>query len=151
MSLTFRDATRADLKTILQLSFDGAAAPGLVAQPEPDNPKTLAAFDAIAADPNHRLIVAERDGEIVGTVQISFLPGLANNGAWRGQIESVHIRADQRGKGLGGEMMTWAIARCREKGCALVQLTSNKLRTDAHRFYERLGFKKTHEGFKLTF
>ena len=133
------------------MSFDGAAAPGLVHPPEPDNPRTLAAFDAIRSDPNHRLVVAERDGEIVGTVQISFIPGLANNGAWRGQLENVHIRADQRGKGLGGEMIEWAIKRCRKKGCAMVQLTSNKLRTDAHRFYERLGFKKSHEGFKLTF
>ena len=149
MPLIYRDAERADLKTILQLSFDGAAAPGLVQTPEPDNPQTLAAFDAIQSDPNHRIIVAEHDGEIVGTVQISFLPGLANNGAWRGQLENVHIRGDQRGKGLGGEMIEWAVERCREKGCAVVQLTSNKLRTDAHRFYERLGFKKSHEGFKL--
>ncbi len=149
MPLTFRDATRADIGVILMLSFEGAAAPGLVVPPEPDSPGTLAAFTAIAADPNHRLIVAERDGEVVGTLQFSFLPGLANNGMWRGQLENVHIRADQRGKGLGGEMVAWAVARCRERGCAVVQLTSNKLRSDAHRFYERLGFVKSHEGFKL--
>ncbi len=149
MPLTFRDAARADIATILTLSFEGAATPGTVETPEPDNPATLSAFEAIAADPNHRLIVAEEDGLIVGTLQISFIPGLSRNGQWRGQIENVHIRADRRGNGLGGEMMEWAIARCRERGCALVQLTSNKLRTDAHRFYERLGFERSHEGMKL--
>jgi ribosomal protein S18 acetylase RimI-like enzyme len=151
MPLTFRDARRADIAQILQFSFDGAAAPGMVPPPEPDNPGTLAAFDAIRNDPNHRLVVAEQDGEIVGTIQVSFLPGLANNGLWRGQLENVHVRADKRGLGLGGEMVQWAVARCRERGCAVVQLTSNKLRTNAHRFYERLGFQKTHEGFKLKF
>ena len=149
MTLSFRDATRDDIGFILQLSFDGAAAPGLNAAPEPDNPSTLAAFDAISADPNHRLIVAERDGQRVGTLQISFVPGLANNGLWRGMLENVHIAAAERGRGLGGEMVGWAIERCRERGCGVVQLTSNKLRKDAHRFYERLGFAKSHEGFKL--
>lgn len=149
MPLTFRDATRADLAAILDLSFAGAAAPGLVVEPQPGHPNTIAAFDAINADPNHRLVAAELDGDIVGSVQISFIPGLANNGMWRGLIENVHIRADRRGQGLGGQMIEWAIERCREKGCSVVQLTSNKLRKDAHRFYERLGFTASHEGFKL--
>jgi GNAT superfamily N-acetyltransferase len=149
MPLAFRDATRADIAIILDLSYRGAAAPGMVPEPEPDSPNVLAAFDALACDPHHRLIVAEIDGEVVGTMQITFLPGLANNGLWRGQIENVHVRADRRGRGYGGEMVQWAIARCREQGCGIAQLTSNKLRTDAHRFYERLGFTKSHEGFKL--
>jgi len=149
MPLTFRDATSADLAAILELSFTGAAAPGLVAEPQPDHPGTRAAFEAIEADPNHRLVVIEQDGAIVGTIQISFLPGLANNGRWRGQLENVHIRADKRGQGLGTRMIEWAIARCHEKGCGVVQLTSNKLRGNAHRFYEQLGFEKSHEGFKL--
>jgi GNAT superfamily N-acetyltransferase len=149
MTLTFRDATRADLPIVLQLSYDGAAAPGLAAVPEPDSPSTIAAFEAIKADPNHRVLVAEEDGEVVGTIQISFLPGLANNGAWRGQLENVMVRSDKRGNGVGGRMVAWAIERCRERGCATVQLTSNKVRKDAHRFYERLGFAKSHEGLKL--
>lgn len=149
MPLIFRDATIQDLPVVLQLSYDGATAASPVAKPEPDNPATLAAFDAIAADPNHRIIVAESEGEVVGTIQISFLPGLANNGAWRGQLENVQIRGDRRGQGLGAQMVEWAVARCRERGCAVVQLTSNKFRKDAHRFYERLGFAKSHEGFKL--
>ncbi len=149
MPLSFRNATRDDIAIILTLIYQGAAAPGLVAAPEPDAPATLAAFDAICRDPNQRLVVAEIDGAVVGTLQLAFLPGMANNGAWRGQIESVHIRSDRRGEGLGSEMVRWAVERCRERGCAMVQLTSSALRTDAHRFYERLGFSRSHVGFKM--
>jgi GNAT superfamily N-acetyltransferase len=150
--LIFRDATPADLATMLMLSHAGDARG---ADTPPLDPQTLsdpryrAAFDAITADPNHRLIVAERDGEVVGTLQISFIPGLPRLGMTRGVLENVHIRADQRGNGLGSQMVQWAIQRCREAGCGMVQLTSNKVRLDAHRFYEKLGFAKTHEGFKL--
>jgi len=108
------------------------------------------AFEAIDADPAHLLLVAESGGEIVATMQLSFLPGLARRGALRAQIEAVRVRADQRGSGLGGELMIWAIEEARRRGCALVQLTSDKRRTDAHRFYERLGFVASHEGFKLA-
>ena len=108
------------------------------------------AFEAIDADPAQLLLVAESGGEIVATMQLSFLPGLARRGALRAQIEAVRVRADQRGSGLGGELMIWAIEEARRRGCALVQLTSDKRRTDAHRFYERLGFVASHEGFKLA-
>ena len=108
------------------------------------------AFEAIDADPAHLLIVAESGGEIVATMQLSFLPGLARRGALRAQIEAVRVRVDQRGSGLGGELMIWAIEEARRRGCALVQLTSDKRRTDAHRFYARLGFVASHEGFKLA-
>ena len=108
------------------------------------------AFEAIDADPAHLLIVAESGGEIVATMQLSFLPGLARRGALRAQIEAVRVRADRRGSGLGGELMIWAIEEARRRGCALVQLTSDKRRTDAHRFYARLGFVASHEGFKLA-
>jgi GNAT superfamily N-acetyltransferase len=108
------------------------------------------AFEAIDAAPAHLLIVAESGGEIVATMQLSFLPGLARRGALRAQIEAVRVRADQRGSGLGGELMIWAIEEARRRGCALVQLTSDKRRTDAHRFYARLGFVASHEGFKLA-
>ena len=151
-TLTFRDATPADIPTMLRLSHAGDARGTDTPPLDPatlDDPRYRAAFDAIAADPAHRLIVAERDGEVVGTLQISLIPGLPNFGMKRGLIENVHIRADQRGNGLGTQMMQWAIERCREAGCGLVQLTSNKVRHDAHRFYERLGFQRSHEGFKL--
>ncbi|WIY51812.1 GNAT family N-acetyltransferase [Devosia sp. YIM 151766] len=150
--LTFRDATPADIPTLLQLAHAGDAR-GADAPPlDPaslNDPRYRAAFDAISADPNHRLIVAERRGEVVGTLQISFIPGLPRFGMKRGMLENVHVRADQRGNGLGSEMVQWAVARCREAGCGLVQLTSNKVRLNAHRFYEKLGFEQTHMGFKL--
>ena len=86
---------------------------------------------------------------MAGTFQLSFLPGLARRGALRAQIEAVRVAAGARGGGLGAAMMTWAIDESRRRGCALVQLTSDKSRTDAHRFYQRLGFTATHEGMKL--
>ncbi|QDZ11049.1 GNAT family N-acetyltransferase [Devosia ginsengisoli] len=151
-ALTFRDATPADIATIVGLSHAGDARGTDTPPLDPAtlaDPRYRAAFDEILADPNHRLIVAERDGEVVGTLQISFIPGMPNFGMKRGLLENVHIRADQRGSGLGTQMVQWAIERCREASCGLVQLTSNKRRLDAHRFYEKLGFTKSHEGFKL--
>lgn len=150
--LTFRDAAPADIATILTLGHAGDARGKDTPPLDPatlHDPRYRAAFDEIAADPNHRLIVAERGGEVVGTLQISIIPGLPAFGMKRGMLENVHIRTDQRGSGLGTQMLQWAIERCREGGCGLVQLTSNKVRSDAHRFYERLGFVKSHEGFKL--
>jgi GNAT superfamily N-acetyltransferase len=85
----------------------------------------------------------------VGTVQLSFLPGLARRGALRAQLEAVRVRADQRGRGVGAAMIGWAIEEARRRGCALVQLTSDKSRPDAHRFYAGLGFVASHEGLKL--
>lgn len=117
---------------------------------EPLNPAYLAAFDAIVADKNQLLVVALLDRTVVGTMQLSFIPGLALTGSWRGQIESVRIRQDHRDTGLGQTMLEWAIDRCRERGCRIVQLTTDKSRKDAHRFYERLGFEATHEGYKIN-
>jgi GNAT superfamily N-acetyltransferase len=150
--LTFRDALPADIATIITLSHDGDARGKDTPPLDPatlSDPRYRAAFDEITADPNHRLVVAERDGEVVGTIQISIIPGMPRFGMKRGLLENVHIRADQRGSGLGTQMVAWAIEHCRDAGCGLIQLTSNKLRLDAHRFYEKLGFTKTHEGFKL--
>ena len=108
------------------------------------------AFEAIDADPAHLLLVAEADGQVVATMQLSFLPGLARRGALRAQIEAVRVHADRRGSGLGRAMVTWAIAEAQRRGCALVQLTSDKQRPEEHRFYSRLGFVASHEGFKLA-
>lgn len=115
----------------------------------PLDPGYGAAFDAIHADPNQMLVVAELDGRIVGTLQLSFLAGLSHRGAWRGQIEAVRIAGELRGQGLGGELIDWAVAECRARGCKMAQLTSKGDRLDAHRFYERLGWDKSHAGFKL--
>jgi GNAT superfamily N-acetyltransferase len=109
-----------------------------------------AAFDAIDADPAHILVVAELAGEIVGTMQLSFLPGLARRGALRAQIEAVRVADGSRGSGLGAGMIGWAIDEARRRGCGLVQLTTDKSRLDAHRFYQRLGFVASHEGMKLA-
>jgi GNAT superfamily N-acetyltransferase len=108
------------------------------------------AFEVIAADPAHLLVVAVDAGRVIGTMQLSFIPGLARRGAVRAQVEAVRVHADVRGRGVGAQMMGWAIEESRRRGCALVQLTTDKRRTDAHRFYERLGFVASHEGMKLA-
>ena len=107
------------------------------------------AFLAIDADPAHVLLVADSGEVVVGTMQLSFLPGLARRGALRAQIEAVRVAESTRGSGLGAAMMRWAIEEARRRGCALVQLTSDKARADAHRFYQRLGFVASHECMKL--
>jgi GNAT superfamily N-acetyltransferase len=108
------------------------------------------AFRAIDGDGAHLLVAAEADAEIVATLQLSFLPGLARRGSLRAQIEAVRVREDYRGRRLGEALITWAIDEARRRGCALVQLTSDKSRHGAHRFYERLGFVASHEGMKLA-
>ena len=147
--LSCRDATAADLDFIVRLIVDDSVVPTPDQPDRPDHPRYLAALAAIDADPGQRLVVAERDGTPVGTLQLSFIPGIARLGQTRCLIEAVHVAPAHRNLGLGSEMIGWAIGEARARGCGLVQLTSNKKRLDAHRFYERLGFSKSHEGFKL--
>ncbi|MGW0832148.1 N-acetyltransferase family protein [Streptomyces prunicolor] len=109
----------------------------------------LAALDRLTADPNQHLVVAVRECRVVGTLQLTVVPGLSRKGATRSIIEAVRIHADERGSGLGTQLIEWAITESRRQGCQLVQLTSDATRTDAHRFYERLGFTASHVGFKL--
>jgi GNAT superfamily N-acetyltransferase len=108
------------------------------------------AFDWIAADPNNRLLVAERDGEILGTLQITFLRGLSNVGAWLMLIEAVRIASHLRGQGLGRRIIAQAIKLARARGCRSIELLSHKARVDAHRFYQQLGFVESHVGMKLA-
>lgn len=108
-----------------------------------------AAFERIDADPQQHLVVAERDGRTVGTLQLTVIPGLSRQGASRALIEAVRVHADERGGGLGTELIEWAIAESKRLNCAMVQLTSDATRIDAHRFYERLGFQASHLGFKM--
>jgi GNAT superfamily N-acetyltransferase len=110
----------------------------------------LRAFVAIDSDPAHLLLVAADGTEILATMQLSFLPGLARRGALRAQIEAVRVRQDHGSRGLGAALFEWAIQEARRRDCALVQLTTDKSRVGAHRFYERLGFVASHEGLKLT-
>jgi ribosomal protein S18 acetylase RimI-like enzyme len=146
-----RKMQNADLPRILQLLADdelGQLRETLETTPHDDYQR---AFTAIDADPNQYLAVFEKDNNIIGCLQISFIPGLSRRGALRGQIESVRVAANVRCNGYGTIMMAWAIEKCREQGCSLVQLTSDKTRKDAQRFYQELGFVPSHEGFKLLF
>ncbi len=144
----FRLAVREDLGPIVAMLADD---PLGAARERSEDPLPAAyhdAFDAIARDANQELIVAELDGRVVGTLQLSFLPGISRQGMWRGLIEGVRIAASARDHGLGRQMVEWAIERARARGCAMVQLTSDKSRRDAIRFYQSLGFEATHEGMK---
>ncbi|MEU1195687.1 GNAT family N-acetyltransferase [Streptomyces sp. NPDC005813] len=109
----------------------------------------LAALERLRDDPNQHLMVAVRERRVVGTLQLTVIPGLSRKGATRSVIEGVRIHADERGSGLGTQLIEWAIEESRRQDCQLVQLTSDVTRTDAHRFYERLGFTASHIGFKL--
>ncbi|GAA2315520.1 GNAT family N-acetyltransferase [Streptomyces kunmingensis] len=109
----------------------------------------LAALARLSADPNQHLVVAVREDRVVGTLQLTVVPGLSRMGATRSIIEGVRIHSDERGSGLGTQLIEWAVAESRRQDCQLVQLTSDATRTDAHRFYERLGFSASHVGFKL--
>lgn len=118
--------------------------------PLPD--KYYRAFERISRDENQELMVVENEvGEIIGTFQMSFIPYLTYQGGSRAQIEAVRVREDQRGKGLGEKIFQWGINRAREKGAHLIQLTTDKRRPDAIRFYEKMGFRASHEGMKLHF
>jgi GNAT superfamily N-acetyltransferase len=149
--VTLRPARRDDVPALVALiAADQLGATRDGVRDDADLAAYLAAFDAIDADPAHILAVAEAAGQIVGTLQLSFLPGLARRGALRAQIEAVRVAAGTRGSGLGAAMMAWAIDEARRRGCVLVQLTTDKSRSDAHRFYQRLGFVASHEGMKLA-
>jgi len=147
--IVFRTATAADLPAIVALLDDDDLSRGREDASLPLDPRYLAAFEAISADPNQMQVVADLNGRVVGTMQLSFLAGIAFRGSWRGQIEAVRISRDLRGHGLGQQMIEWAVERCRDRGCRMAQLTSKLDRVDAHRFYERMGWKKSHAGFKL--
>jgi ribosomal protein S18 acetylase RimI-like enzyme len=145
----FRRAGLEDLPVLVRLLSDDRLGAGREAPAGELARSYIEAFHAVAADPNQYLAVMTDGPQIVGMLQLSFIPGLSRQGAWRGQIESVRVAAGRRGEGLGERMLTWAIDQCRARGCRLVQLTTDNSRTDAHRFYDRLGFVASHVGYKL--
>ncbi len=145
----FRLATRADVPAILALIADDRLGAAREAVGEDADAAYWRAFEAIDADPNNELVVGAAGGEVVATCQLTFTPSLSRRGALRMTIEAVRVRADRRGRGTGAAMMAWALDRARERGCSLAQLTTDKRRTDAQRFYTRLGFTASHEGLKL--
>lgn len=146
----FRDATAGDLAAIIALIADDQLGKARDNAILPLDRRYTDAFAAMQRDPNQMLAVAEQAGVVIGCMQITFIPGLSRMGAWRGQIESVRVARLLRGAGIGAAFFQWAIGVCRDRGCNLVQLFTDKSRADAHRFYERLGFKASHEGLKLA-
>jgi GNAT superfamily N-acetyltransferase len=148
--VSFRHAVKSDLPGIVAMLADDGLGRGREDSSIPLNARYIDAFAVIEQDPNQVLVVMEEVGDVVGCLQLAFIPGLSRMGMWRGQIESVRVMPGYRGKGLGRKMFEWAIQECRRRGCGLVQLTSDKCRTEALQFYESLGFRASHEGMKLT-
>ena len=151
-SAILRRATREDLSAVLGLLADDpiSASRGDTGRSE-DLPAYERAFAAIDADPAQQLFVATSiQGEVIATMQLTVIPGLARVGSSRLQIEAVRVRSDQRSRGIGGAMIRWAVDNAPTFGAQLVQLTSDAARVDAHRFYERLGFAASHVGFKYA-
>lgn len=147
--VAFRRARADDLPAIVALLADDSLGREREAAGQTPHPCYVEAYLAIERDSNQLLAVAEREGRILGCLQLTLIPGLTRQGMWRGQIEGVRVAGDARGSGIGHAMLRWAIAECRRNGCGLVQLTSDERRADAHRFYEALGFRATHRGYKL--
>lgn len=147
--LNFRQATREDLPEIVRMLADDFLGETREQYENPLPESYTKAFEEIAADENNELIVAETGGEIVGTLQITFTPSISFQGGKRATVESVRVDAKYRGQGIGRELMLWAIRRAKRENCVSMQLTTNSERTDAHRFYENLGFKGSHLGMKL--
>lgn len=147
--MDFREATLGDLSKIVQMLADDEL--GKIREryetPLPD--RYVKAFEAIDSDPNNELIVACLGEEIVGVLQITFTPYITHQGGWRATVEGVRTVSSERGKGLGSKLILRAVERAKARNCHLIQLTTDKKREDALRFYERLGFVATHEGMKM--
>ena len=148
-NLNFREANESDMSALVDLLAEDVLGAKREDTSIPLNPNYPDAFHSIDADSNNELTVVESDGELVGMLQLTFIPYLTHIGSWRCLIEGVRIANTYRGKGLGTEFINWAIKRAKERRCSNVRLTSDKQPPDAFRFNESQGFKATHEGFKL--
>lgn len=146
----FRLARREDLPDVVRMLAEDELGSRREKYSEPLPESYYAAFEQINNDPNHQLIVAESNGRVIGTLHLMFLPSISFQGGLRAQIESVRVDKECRNLGIGGDMMQWAIGRAKERGAHVLQLTTHQSRQDAHRFYERLGFKGSHLGMKLS-
>jgi GNAT superfamily N-acetyltransferase len=149
-SVLFRLATRADLPSIVRMLADDELGSQRERAETPLPESYYFAFEQINKDPNHELIVAELNGEVIGTLHLMFLPSISFQGGLRAQVESVRIDKRFQSQGIGSEMMEWAMEHARQRGAHMVQLTTHSSRVDAHRFYERLGFKGSHLGMKMS-
>jgi ribosomal protein S18 acetylase RimI-like enzyme len=150
MTLAFRRAEPADVPDIVRLLAEDSLGQAREQVGDAAAADYLAAFAEIDADPHQELVVAVQEGRVVGCMQLTTLRYLSHRGGTRLQVEGVRVDRERRSRGIGEAMMRYAIERARESGCHLVQLTTNAKRTDAHRFYRRLGFEPTHVGFKLA-
>ncbi len=150
MQLKYRSAKFDDLQALVSLLSNDSLGSKREDKSVPLNEAYISAFKAIDIDPHNELLVVELEGSLVGMLQLTFIPYLTHIGSWRCLIEGVRIHKDFRGKGFGEKFFEYAINLARNKGCNLVQLTCDKQRPNAIRFYEKLGFKATHEGFKLV-
>ncbi|MEH6457098.1 MAG: GNAT family N-acetyltransferase [Cocleimonas sp.] len=152
MKTHYRTATTNDLQSIIKMLVDDQLGSTREDASTPINSQYLEAFEIIDNDPNNELIVLESSEKtVIGILQLTYIPYLTYKGSWRCLIEGVRVHEDYRGQGLGTQLFEWAIKRAKEKNCNIVQLTSNKERSEAIRFYESLGFQASHEGFKLIF
>lgn len=148
-ALRLRSATRDDVPDVIRMLADDPLGARREAYRSPLPESYYAAFDAISADPNNELVVACLDERVIGVLQVTYTPHLTYRGGWRATIEGVRVDSSLRSSGAGRKMLEWAIDRARQRGCHLVQLTSDKSRPDAIRFYEGLGLVASHEGLKL--
>lgn len=148
-ALVFRPARREDVAAIVALLADDVRGRGREDASLPLDRRYFAAFERVVASAANHLVVGEASGEIVACAQLTFTPGLSNMGATRATIEGVRVAASQRGQGIGAKLIAHLVAMARAEGAGTVQLTTNKSRSDAHRFYAANGFTNSHEGFKL--
>jgi GNAT superfamily N-acetyltransferase len=148
--ILFRLARRADLPSIVRMLADDELGSQREKFEDPLPESYYSAFEQIDNDPNHELIVAERDGEVIGTLHLMFLSSVSFQGGLRAQVESVRVDKRFQSQGIGSQMMKWSMERAKQRGAHVVQLTTHETRVDAHRFYERLGFKGSHLGMKLS-
>ncbi len=149
-NVLFRLARRDDLPSIVRMLADDDLGSQRERYEDPLPESYCTAFKQIEKDPNHELIVAERDGEVIGTLHLIFLPSISYQGGLRSQVESVRVDKRFQSQGIGSQMMKWTIERARQRGAHIMQLTTHQTRRAAHRFYERLGFKGSHLGMKLS-
>jgi len=149
-ALSFRVATRADVPVLVAMLADDALGAQRENFTDPLPQVYYDAFDALDVDPNNELILACLGDRVIGMLQLTYIPSLSFQGGWRALVESVRVDTAYRSQGIGRQLMVWTIERAKARGCHLAQLTTHKSRTDAHRFYERLGFEKSHVGMKLS-
>jgi len=150
LNVQYRAACQEDLPALVDMLASDPLGVTRECLQDPLDRRYEEALSAIGADPNNELIVVEFKNQLVGMMQLTFIPYLTHIGSWRCLIEGVRVHENYRARGLGRQFFQWAIERARSRGCEIVQLTANKQRTEAIRFYESLGFVSSHEGFKLV-